>query len=381
MKKFTLSLLMLGLAIAVSAQNQPYKEIKASQGEVYAKQQESYTPSFKNDGSNAKVRNVILLIGDGMGMGAVNAAMYANGGELTMTNLRTFGYVRTQSADNFTTDSAASGTAYACGVKTNNGYVGVGTDGEALENLPEKLAKLGYISGVVSTDDLNGATPAAFFAHEQARGNSTAIWADLPESVLSFASAGTQAVYEKQSLKTQEAIKEKFEVVYSPSDAAVAESDRLLYLPASVKADDRGDYLPETTEMAIKYLSERAKKGFFLMVEGARIDKEEHSNNLKGTVFETLDFDKAVEAAVRFAEADGHTLVIISADHETGAVSLTRGVPADGYAVGTFTSKGHSPMMVPLFAFGPKSYFFTGTQENSDVSNKIYSILAGEKVR
>lgn len=372
---------MLGLAIAVSAQNQPYKEIKASQGEVYAKQQESYTPSFKNDASNAKVRNVILLIGDGMGMGAVNAAMYANGGELTMTNLRTFGYVRTQSADNFTTDSAASGTAYACGVKTNNGYVGVGTDGEALENLPEKLAKLGYISGVVSTDDLNGATPASFFAHEQARGNSTAIWADLAESALSFASAGTQAVYEKQSLKTQEAIKEKFELVYSPSDAAVAESDRLLYLPASVKADDRGDYLPETTEMAIRYLSERAKKGFFLMVEGARIDKEEHSNNLKGTVAETLDFDKAVEAAVRFAEADGHTLVIISADHETGAVSLTRGNPSDGYAVGTFTSKGHSPMMVPLFAFGPKSYFFTGTQENSDVSNKIYSILAGEKVR
>lgn len=372
---------MLGLAVAVSAQNQPYKEIKASQGEVYAKQQESYTPSFKNDGSNAKVRNVILLIGDGMGMGAVNAAMYANGGELTMTNLRTFGYVRTQSADNFTTDSAASGTAYACGVKTNNGYVGVGTDGEALENLPEKLAKLGYISGVVSTDDLNGATPASFFAHEQARGNSTAIWADLAESALSFASAGTQAVYEKQSLKTQEAIKEKFELVYSPSDEAVAGSQRLLYLPASVKADDRGDYLPETTEMAIKYLSERAKKGFFLMVEGARIDKEEHSNNLKGTVVETLDFDKAVEAAVRFAEADGHTLVIISADHETGAVSLTRGNPSDGYAVGTFTSKGHSPMMVPLFAFGPKSYFFTGTQENSDVSNKIYSILAGEKVR
>lgn len=372
-------MLLMGLTLAGLSQNLPYKEIKASQGETYAKGHEAYTPSFDVDGSKAKVRNVILLIGDGMGMGAVNSAMYANGGELTMTNLRTFGYVRTQSADNFTTDSAASGTAYACGVKTNNGYVGVGVDGEALANLPEKLAPLGYISGVVSTDDLNGATPASFFAHEQARGNSAAIWADLPESCLSFASAGSQKTYERQSLKTQEAIKEKFEVVYTPDDEAVAGSERVLYLPETVGAD-RGNYLPETTAMAIDYLSSRAKKGFFLMVEGARIDKEEHGNNLKGTVEETLDFDKAIEVAVKFAEQDGHTLVIISADHETGAVSLTRGNPADGFVVGTFTSKGHSPMMVPLFAYGPRSFFFIGTQENSDVSNKIYSILSGQKI-
>lgn len=379
MKRILISILLLGLGFAGLAQNTPYREIKANQGDVYAKMQECYTPSFDVDGSKGKVRNVILLIGDGMGMGAVNAAMYANGGELTMTNLRTFGYVRTQSADNFTTDSAASGTAFACGVKTNNGYVGVGTDGEDLENLPEKLAKLGYISGVVSSDELNGATPASFFAHEQARGNSTAIWADLPESVLSFASAGSQATFEKQSLKTREAIEEKFELVYSPEDEDIAESDRLLYLPETVSAE-RGDYLPKTTEMAIEYLDARARKGFFLMVEGARIDKEEHANNLKGTVAETLDFDKAVEAAVRFAEEDGHTLVLITADHETGALSLTRGNPADGYAVGVFASKGHSPMMVPLFAYGPKSFFFTGTQENTEVSNKIYSILAGEKI-
>ena len=103
------------------------KEARAFSGEVYVDQQSTYTPDFKIDGSNAKVKNIILLIGDGMGVGAVNAAMYANGGMLTMTNLHTFGYVRTQSADNFTTDSAASGTAYATGQKTNNGYLGVNT--------------------------------------------------------------------------------------------------------------------------------------------------------------------------------------------------------------------------------------------------------------
>ena len=110
MKKFTFLLIaLLAGILAVNAQDK--REIKAFTGNTYVTQQGSYTPSFRNDGSKAKVRNVILLIGDGMGTGAVNAAMYANGGELTMTNLKTMGYVRTQSADNFTTDSAASGTA------------------------------------------------------------------------------------------------------------------------------------------------------------------------------------------------------------------------------------------------------------------------------
>lgn len=378
MKKLILITLALGLALTVHAQDPQGRQIKAWMGDAYATKQEAYTPSFEIDGSKTKVRNVILLIGDGMGMGAVNAAMYANGGELTMTNLRTFGYVRTQAADAFTTDSAASGTAYACGVKTNNGYVGVDVNGENLVNLPEKLSELGYVSGVVSTDDLNGATPASFFAHEQARGNSAEIWADLPESALSFAAAGSQKTFERQSLKTQEAIKSVFDVVYSPEEAELGKG-RLIYLPESV-GYDRGNFLPEATQMAIDHLSACSKKGFFLMVEGARIDKEGHGNNMKGLVNETLDFDKAVEAAVRFAEKDGHTLVIISADHETGAVCLTRGTPEDAFVQGTFTSKGHSPMMVPLFAYGPRSFYFMGTQENSDVSNKIYSILAGQKI-
>lgn len=374
MKKLLITFLLLLAAVVGYAQNG--HEIKARTGNTYAEKQGSYTPSFKNDGSRKKVRNVILLIGDGMGVGAVNAAMYANGGELTMTNLKTLGYVRTQSADNFITDSAASGTAYATGQKTKNGFVGVDTSAVAMKNLPEKLAPMGYACGVVSTDELNGATPAAFFAHQRSREATSEIWADLPQSCLTFASAGSQKTFRNLPLKIQDDISKAFEIVYSPDGEP--DSDRLLYLPESVKYEDRGSYLPETTEMAIEYLSARGEKGFFLMVEGARIDKEEHGNNFPGMVKETLDFDKAVEAAIRFAEKDGHTLVIISADHETGAVTLGNCNPADGYASGTFASGGHSPIMVPLFAYGPHSREFTGTQENSDVSNKIFAILSGE---
>ena len=153
----------------LGAQGTEPEEVKAYRGSVYVEQQSTYTPSFRIDGKNTRVRNVILLIGDGMGQGAVNAGMYANGGSLTLTNLRTIGYVRTQSADNFTTDSAASGTAYATGVKTNNGYLGKDPAKRNITNIPEYLAPLGYACGVLSTDDLNGATPAAFFAHQAAR--------------------------------------------------------------------------------------------------------------------------------------------------------------------------------------------------------------------
>ncbi len=380
MKRFITSIIALSLFVAGIAQTTG-KEVKATAGEAHAKQQSSYTPSFKNDGKETKVKNVILLIGDGMGVGAVNAAMYANGGTLTMTNLKTCGYVRTQSANNFTTDSAASGTAYATGVKTNNGYVGMNTERQPLENLPEKLEPLGFACGVLSTDNLDGATPASFFAHQANRRAAAEIWADLPASHLVFASAGTDKMFEGLPLKTQEAIKAQFEVIYSTEgqEARIAESDKLAYFPPSVTLPERGDYLPSTTQMAIDFLSSRSKKGFFLMVEGARIDKEEHKNNFQGMIDEALDFDKAVEAAIRFAEKDGHTLVLISADHETGGVTLSRGVPQEGFIQGVFASTGHTPIMVPLFAYGPCSREFAGTQENSDVSNKIYSLLSGRR--
>ena len=276
-KKLLLLPALLCAALTLSAQA-PNTEVKAAAGETHAIHQGSYTPSFAVDGSHRRVRNVILLIGDGMGVGAVNAAMYANGGELTMTKLRTVGFVRTQSADNFTTDSAASGTAYATGQKTNNGYLGMNPAKEVIPNIPEILAPLGYACGVLSTDDLNGATPAAFFAHQPARGMKDEIWADLPGSSLLFASAGTQATFEGLPFATQEEIRRRYTVVYDPDDDDANDSERLLYLPKTVTLD-RGDYLPATTEMAIEYLSERSRKGFFLMVEGARIDKCEHAND------------------------------------------------------------------------------------------------------
>ena len=175
-------------------------------------------------------------------------------------------------------------------------------------------------------------------------------------------------------------IKKEFTIIEEPNDKAIKKSKKLGYLPTKSKTasvnENRGDFLPSTTQMAINYLSSRSTNGFFLMVEGARIDKSAHSNDYSAVVREVLDFDKAVEAAIRFAEKDGNTLVIISADHETGALALRDGNIKEGKMKAMFVSKGHTPIMVPLFAYGPQSKLFGGVQENSDVSNKILQLLA-----
>jgi len=379
MKKIRIIIgLLLLFGWSVQAQEPVKGEIKgvAPQG--------SYTPSFEADGTGKAPLNVILMIGDGMGLAHIATAMYANGGCLTLTNLKTCGWVRTSSADKFTTDSAASGTAYATGEKTHNSAIGVDANDGPIENLPEKLDKAGIVSGIVTTDDLDGATPSAFFAHQSDRHLSAEIWADLPASKLTFFAAGSAEAFEEQEYETCDAVRKKFSIVNELSEPGKVKARRLGYLPPKAKTasvnKNRGDFLPATTEFAMRYLDSRSAKGkgFFLMVEGARIDKSAHDNDYPAVVREVLDFDKAVEAAIRFAEQDGRTLVIISADHETGALSLRDGNPAEGRMKGVFVSRGHTAIPVPLFAYGPSSHEFMGVQENSDVSNKIARLLLGE---
>lgn len=364
-------LLFAGLSSAQSS-----RQIKATYSDGYNTKQEIYIPSFKEDGKQTKVRNVILLIGDGMGFGSVNAAMYANGG-LTMTSLQAIGFVRTQSTSAFNTDSAASGTAYATGHKTSNNSLGVDSKGERLDNICEKLAPLGYISGIVTTDRITGATPAAFYAHNAQRSDDKGIWQDFAASNFGFVAAGSKKHYNEVDGTTQDAIKNKYNVVHALEDYQ-ADGKPLVYLPVST-GSDRGDFLPSCAQLAIEHLTAQSNKGFFLMVEGATIDHKAHNNNAETLVADILDFDKAVEAAVRFAEQDGHTLVIVTADHETGMANVNKADAETGYASMHFAHKGHSGMMVPLFAYGPHSKDFVRVQENSDVGNMIYALLTARK--
>ena len=378
-----LRLLSLLVSFAVGSLSLSAQPGRVAVGEINdVVKHETFTPSFERDGVDEKPMNVILMIGDGMGLAHLASGMFANGGELTITNLRTTGWVCTQSATDFTTDSAASGTAYAAGVKTHNGAIGVDKDNNSVPNIPEKVAKTGMVSGVVTTDSMTGATPASFFAHQPDRNMSAEIWADLADAEIIFFAGGSKEDFERQDEKTVKAVQKRYHVIESLDDKKAAKAKRVGYLPpksrtASV-SEGRGDFLPASTEYAIEFLNSNKKdgKGFFLMVEGARIDKSAHGNDYPEVVKEVLDFDQAVEAAIRFAEKDGNTLVIISADHETGALSLRGGDPSKGNMKGSFSSGGHTGIPVPLFAYGPGSQHFMGVQENSDVSNKIAELLA-----
>lgn len=375
MKKFLLLALAAVTAFQLNAQN----IVKGSIEGVPA--QGSYHPTYSSDGADYRPMNIILMIGDGTGLAQISAGYFANNEELTYANLKHMGWVTTKSTDAFITDSAASGTAYSSGYKTYNGAVGVDVKKRPQPNIPERIIKNGIIAGVVSTDDLNGATPAAFFAHQPQRGMTDEIWADLPASVLKYFAAGSKEVFEARPLETQKAINKVFTVVNSLDDPKIEAADRVGVLPPAVETGyivkGRTDFLPRATRQAIDFLHQRAKdgKGFFLMVEGARIDKACHGNDFPSAVKELLDFDKAIAEAIKFADEDGNTLVVISADHETGGMVVLNGDPKKGNEEGLYVSTWHTATPVPIFAYGPHAQDFMGVQGNEQVAQKILKLL------
>ena len=378
MKKFLLLALAAVTAFQLNAQN----IVKGSIEGVPA--QGSYHPTYSSDGADYRPMNIILMIGDGTGLAQISAGFFANNEELTYANLKHMGWVTTKSTDAFITDSAASGTAYSSGYKTYNGAVGVDVKKRPQPNIPERVIKNGIIAGVVSTDDLNGATPAAFFAHQPQRGMTDEIWADLPASVLKYFAAGSKEVFEARPLETQKAINKVFTVVNSLDDPKIEAADRVGVLPPAVETGyivkGRTDFLPRATRQAIDFLHQRAKdgKGFFLMVEGARIDKACHGNDFPSAVKELLDFDKAIAEAIKFADEDGNTLVVISADHETGGMVVLNGDPKKGNEEGLYVSTWHTATPVPIFAYGPHAQDFMGVQGNEQVAQKILKLLLAQ---
>ena len=375
MKKLALLLVAAAAAFQLNAQ----EIVKGAIDGVPA--QGSYHPTYSSDGASCIPKNVILMIGDGTGLAQIASGYFANNEELTYANLKHMGWVTTKSATDFTTDSAASGTAYATGQKTFNYAVGVDVNKRPLANIPERIAQYGVISGVVTTDNMSGATPASFFAHQPNRGMKDEIWADLPASVLKYFAAGSQEVFEKRPEATQTAVKKVFTIVNSLDDARIKVADRVGVLPPKVETgyivDGRTDFLPRATRQAIDFLNERTQdgKGFFLMVEGARIDKACHGNEYASAVKELLDFDKAIAEAIKFADEDGNTLVIISADHETSGLAIWDGDPQKGKVEGVHISTNHTAIPVPIFSYGPHAQDFMGVQGNEQVAQKILKLL------
>jgi alkaline phosphatase len=347
---------------------------------IGAKPYPVYQPTYKSDGSSKKIKNIILLIGDGMGPAQIQAGLTANHGQLNMLQCRYVGSSQTRAANTDNTDSAAGATAMASGEKTNNRYIGVNAQGKSLVNLPDTLAHYGIKSGIISSGDITDATPAAFYAHNTERSSSTAIAANLLQSNVEILIGSNQKSFfdnpDKALLPTLKA--KQFNVITSINDLKNAKAGKQLVLLPDADTrpikNGRGDMLSESLLQTLRLLS-TSKKGFFIMAEGAQIDYGGHANDLPYIVTELHDFDRTVAEALKFADRDGETLVIITADHETGGLSLLDASTSHGMVLGSFSTNDHTSINVPVYAYGPGAQHFMGTYQNSEIFHKMLKLL------
>jgi len=330
------------------------------------------------------VRNVILLIGDGMGLYHQYVAYTAKKGAFEVERAQYVGITKTTAANNYITDSAAAGTAIASGVKTNNGMLGVLPDGTPVKTMLEYAAENGLSTGMVVTCELTHATPAAFVAHVDSRSENDDIALDLARNNINVAIGGGRKFFEDRAdgKNLTDSMKAKgFSVAYTLDEVKAVEKGNLLGLLAEVSPAGypaRGELLTTGVSTALNILNQN-KKGFFLMVEGSQIDWAAHAGNQADVINEMLDFDRTIKIALDFAERDGQTLVIVTADHETGGIIITRGDLQSGSMTLAFASTGHTGAPVPVYAFGPGAEKFTGIYENTEFLPKVLSLLKIER--
>ena len=327
--------------------------------------------------SSARIKNVILMIGDGMGLPDVYAAMTVSDKPLNIQRCNTIGLQTTYSADNYITDSGAAGTALATGNKTKNGAIGVDSQGYRVKSILEIAEEHGLATGLVSTSSITDATPAAFIAHQLSRTSYEAIALDFLKTDIDVFIGGGYDDFGRRAdkLNLLDSLRFKgYEVDTTMDMVMKSNSRKLAGLTAPfnnpVRLKGRGDMLPESTSKAVEILSKN-KKGFFLMVEGSEIDKVAHQNVADTLIDETLDFDKAVGVALDFAKKDGHTLVVITADHETGGVTIIGGDRKSHTVKLNFSTKGHSAVIVPVYAYGVGAEEFMGIFDNTEIFKKI----------
>ena len=324
----------------------------------------------------AEIRNVILMIGDGMGVSEVFAGISANNDQLYIQYAKNIGFQKTKSKNKYTTDSAASGTSLATGHKTNYKSIGVDENGKEVKSILEIASEHGKSTALVAACKITHATPASFIAHVPNRKQ----YDDIAEFFITdkidvFIGGGLDDFNKREDERNLiPDLKEiGFQVVTKKEELDKINSGRVAALLSSGHIDRypaRGEFLPESTLKALEIVSQD-KDGFFMMVEGSQIDWGGHDNDVGYIVEELLDFDRTVGEVLKFAAKDGHTLVIITADHETGGMSVHNARPELGEVEGRFTTTGHSSVMVPVFAYGPGASAFNGIYENTEIFNKM----------
>ena len=327
-----------------------------------------------------KVKNVILMIGDGMILAHMYTAWTANRGQLWLENAQYTGLSKTWCTNRLVCDSGSGGTALATGQKTCYHAVGTDPQGNPLTTLCDLAKAKGKSAGIAVTCRLWDATPCDFSCHNLDRDKEQELIGDYPTSGLDYAFGGG-AKYFTNRADGRDIFKELeangYHVSRTWDDLAAWKSGKVFAVPYDVDTplpDERGDLLARASLKGIELLNQN-RNGFFMMVEGSQLDDYGHFNQLDLLMKETLDFDQTIGKMMKWAAQDGETLVVVTADHETGGLTLVDGNKDEGKVTCCFSTKSHSGVMVPVYAFGPGSEQFSGIMENTDIFKKIKALM------
>ncbi len=364
-----------------------------------------------------KVKNVIYLIGDGMGFGAVTTLLLTEDEPTGFEEALVIGLSETCSANNYVTDSAAGGTALATGTRTNNGYVGADPDGNQLTSVLRKAQTYGMKTGIVVNTTLTEATPGAFYAGVTSRKMVFDIAKQFTESEFDVAIGGglDHFIARPDSLDLTATLIEKGYDVYLNWETVLnTESDKFVgILPlydlhrreknngtasaaegqevclaaqmAAINEDINAThlseptvYLEKATVKALDVLSRNNKDGFFLMIESAIIDGYGHNNDGEGMIVEMQEFGRTLRAMIDYVNNHPETLLVVTADHETGGTGVYYNghTPAnEGPLRLKFSTSGHTGTVVPVFAYGAGAENFAGVMKNIDIPEKIDALI------
>ena len=333
-----------------------------------------------------KAMNVIYMIGDGMALPQVYAAMLASHEKMTFSQFPYIGVVDTHSASNDITDSAAAGTALASDHKTNNAMLGVNPDSIPVKTVLEVMAEQGKETGIVVSSYVTHATPAAFYAKVPHRKQYEDIAVQMAENpYLNLIIGGGMKYFNQRKDSLDLVARMENELgwkVYDTLDNiditckkyAVMANDN--HMPP---AAERGDFLPRAVKTALKTL-DSAENGFFLMVEGSQIDFACHGNDSTWMMDEMLDFDYAIKVALDYAKEKGNTLVVVTADHETGGLTLPDPQGKYTNVVFDYSTGSHTCLPVLVYAYGPGAEQFTGWMQNTELKGKILNACGYENI-
>lgn len=377
--------------------------------------------------TDEKAQNVILMIGDGMGIPHITLARWAKSGEnlsaypnttLALDSFPYSGYSTTYAANSFITDSAPAATALMTGTKTNLNVIGEDAtsvyqkkDGTRVETIAELAGDNGLSTGVVTTTRITHATPAGAYAHINDRDDEAKIAEQLISSDLDVALGGGSSFFIPQPEKDSKRKDDKNLIAEASGDRwnfvnttealeSASDDTKLLGLFTSShmsyddqRNKDKEPSLSEMTDKALRSLSKN-KNGFFLMVEGGRIDHASHERNVTHGIADTLAFDEAVATAMKFQKEHPDTLLLVTADHECGGLVLGA-QDIDTYDAGMMPAfmsgvyqnsttgyleeakeASHTAVDVPVFAIGPGADQVTGAPiDNTDIFRLMKTVL------